>query len=154
MRERARRLTLVRADVRSVARPRVDVVAAYNYSFCVFKKRRDLMRYFHGARRSLRTGGLFFVTAFAGSRAMGTLTERTQRQLAGLQIIGTMALVFAFAALVLAAVGVFGVVAYGAKLRTREFGLRLALGATGAGIVRMMLRQNALLTLAGTAAVL
>lgn len=80
-----------------------------------------------------------------------TLTERTQRQLAGLQIIGAMAMVFALAALVLAAVGVFGVVAYGAKLRTREFGLRVALGATGAGIVRMMLRQNALLTLVGTA---
>jgi len=77
MREHARRLTLVRADVRSVTRPRVDVVAAYNYSFWVFKKRPDLLRYFRGARASLRPGGLFFVTAFAGNRAMGTLTERT-----------------------------------------------------------------------------
>jgi len=77
MREHARRLTLVRADVRSVTRPRVDVVAAYNYSFWVFKKRPDLLRYFRGARASLRPGGLFFVTAFAGNHAMGTLTERT-----------------------------------------------------------------------------
>jgi SAM-dependent methyltransferase len=75
---RGRRLTLVRADVRSVRRPQVDVIAAYNYSYWVFKERAQLLRYFRGARESLRPGGLFFVTAFCGTRAMGTLTERTR----------------------------------------------------------------------------
>jgi predicted permease len=78
-----------------------------------------------------------------------TLRERTDLQLAGLVIIADMALVFAGAALFLSAIGVFGVVAYGARLRTREFGLRLALGADGRGIVALQLRQNAPVALAG-----
>jgi len=78
MREHSSRLKLLRADVRSVTRPQVDVVAAYNYSFFVFKQRPDLMDYFRSARRSLRRGGLFFTTAFAGTGAMGTLTETTR----------------------------------------------------------------------------
>lgn len=81
-----------------------------------------------------------------------SLRERTERSIAGLTIIGTMALVFAFAALLLATVGVFGVVAYGARLRTREFGLRVALGAPGGRIVSMLLRQNALVVLVGIGA--
>jgi SAM-dependent methyltransferase len=78
MGKRARRLRLVRADVRAVTRPQVDVVAAFNYSYWVFKQRAQLLRYFRGARRSLRKDGLFFVTAFAGTQAMGTLVERTR----------------------------------------------------------------------------
>lgn len=78
-----------------------------------------------------------------------TLRERTDRFTAGLSIISAMALVFAGAALLLAAVGVFGVVSYGARLRTREFGLRRALGAGGGGIVALLLRQNATVALAG-----
>lgn len=81
-----------------------------------------------------------------------TLRERTDRQLAGLTVIAGMALVFAAAALLLSAIGVFGVVAYGARLRTREFGLRLALGADGRGIVALQLRQNAHIALAGIVA--
>jgi predicted permease len=81
-----------------------------------------------------------------------SLRERTERRIAGLSIIGSMALVFAAAALLLAAVGVFGVVAYGARLRTREFGLRIALGASGRGIVGLLLRQNTAVVLAGIGA--
>jgi predicted permease len=81
-----------------------------------------------------------------------TLSERTERRIAGLTILGAMALVFAAAALLLAAVGVFGVVAYGARLRTREFGLRIALGASGGGIIALLLRQNAAVGLSGIAA--
>lgn len=78
-----------------------------------------------------------------------TLTERTARATAGMSIVSAMAVVFALAALLLAAVGVFGVVAYAARLRTREFGLRLALGARATGLVGLLLRQNGGLLLAG-----
>jgi len=75
MGETGRRVTLLRRDVRHVTQPKVDVVAAYNYSYWVFHERRGLLEYFRAVRRSLRAGGLFFLTVFGGSEALGTLTE-------------------------------------------------------------------------------
>jgi len=80
-----------------------------------------------------------------------TLSERADRGLAGLSIMSGMASVFGAAALLLAAIGVFGVVAYGARMRGREFGLRIALGASRRGVIGLLLRQNAAVALAGIA---
>lgn len=60
--------------------------------------------------------------------------------------------VFAGVALLLAAVGLYGVVSHGVAERTREVGVRLALGATGRQVLRLFLRQGVLVTLAGMAA--
>lgn len=81
--------------------------------------------------------------------SIATLGERTRGWLAPMQIIGSMAGVFAIAALLLAAVGVYGVMAYAARRREREFGLRLALGAAGHSLEWMVLRQGAPQTLGG-----
>jgi putative ABC transport system permease protein len=59
--------------------------------------------------------------------------------------------VFAFAALVLAMAGVFGVLAYSVAQRTREIGVRLALGATDGKILGMVLGQGLVTALVGTA---
>jgi ABC-type antimicrobial peptide transport system permease subunit len=59
--------------------------------------------------------------------------------------------VFACAALLLAGIGLYGVVSYGVNGRIREFGIRLALGAHRDSIARLVLSQSARLAASGIA---
>jgi putative ABC transport system permease protein len=58
---------------------------------------------------------------------------------------------FAVMALLLAAMGIYGLMTASVSRRTREIGVRVALGATSRAVVRMVLRESAIVTIAGVA---
>ena len=78
--EDATRLTLKCADVREVSEPKVDIVAALNFSYFEFKTRDELREYFRIARNNLARDGILFLDAFGGYDAFRELKEKTRHK--------------------------------------------------------------------------
>jgi predicted permease len=70
-----------------------------------------------------------------------SLEVEVQRQLSGTRFLASILTAFAILAGVVAAVGIYGVTAYAAELRSREVAIRIAIGATPASVVRMFVRE-------------
>ncbi|ACB75098.1 ABC transporter permease [Opitutus terrae] len=81
-----------------------------------------------------------------------TLTSRVDEALLARRAPMALLSLFSGVALLLAALGVYGVLAFAVVQRTTEFGIRLALGATPRGIAWLVLRQGTVLVAVGVAA--
>lgn len=82
---------------------------------------------------------------------MLTFGEQVTRNFNRDRLIARLAGIFGLLALILACIGLYGVLAYGVARRTREIGIRMALGAARVGILRMVLREALLLVGIGIA---
>ena len=81
-----------------------------------------------------------------GERTMTQVAaESVSRRKFAMQVVG----LFGVLALLLAGVGIYGVIAYSVSQRTREIGIRVALGASRGAILSWVLKQGMILTIAG-----
>ena len=86
--------------------------------------------------------------SYASVRSFASILDGVTRQW---RLGATMFSIFGVLALVLAAVGLYGVVAYDVAQRVREMGVRIALGARGADLMRLVLWQGLRVSMAGAA---
>jgi len=80
-----------------------------------------------------------------------TLTEHLGASLVPARAAAAVLGSFGLLALALASIGIYGVTAYSVAQRTREIGIRIALGAEAADVVKLIVRQGVVLTFAGLA---
>jgi macrolide transport system ATP-binding/permease protein len=78
-----------------------------------------------------------------------TLREQVNRSTSGQQIMVTLLVIFSSVALVLAAIGLYGVISYMVSQSTRELGLRTALGATPTQLIQLIMSLGLRLTALG-----
>jgi putative ABC transport system permease protein len=153
----AGRVVGVVADVRQVAQDvpvDPEVYAPYTLEvwtgITVVARARDPARIIPALRNAVHTvvpraplRGLGGASSIRRMSAM--LSDSLERRRLAVMVVTA----FAGIAVLLAALGLYGVISYGVALRTRELGLRTALGATRGRILRLVLGQSARIVVAG-----
>jgi SAM-dependent methyltransferase len=71
-----RRVRLIQDNVLNVRSPKADIIAAMNFSYAVFKTRRELAAYIENAYRSLNKDGVYIMDGWGGSQAQVLMEER------------------------------------------------------------------------------
>ena len=76
----AKRVTLIHDNVLHVTQPKVDVTLALNFSYFIFKERKDLVHYFKQAYKGLKSDGIFFIDMYGGTEAQDEMEEKTKKK--------------------------------------------------------------------------
>ncbi len=142
-------------DVRGVsleAGPSFSVYVPYWQGFFIgtsfaVKTRQDPVAIAPAIRAAIRS-----IDAELPLSALQTMDEVVEGSVAQRRFQTNLVLVFGAAALLLASLGVYGVMSYAVTQRTTEIGIRLALGAERGAVLRMVLRQALRPVAAGVAA--
>ena len=113
-----------------------------------------LLRSASGSPAAIAPGVVAAITKLDPTLSLSVRTVRDQVDAALTQerLVAMLAGFFGVLALLLAGIGVYGVTAYGVHRRRTELGLRMALGAAPAGVMRLVLRRVAVLTALGVLA--
>lgn len=76
--DQQRRITLLQQNVLDVRSPRADAIAALNFSYSVFKTRKELAAYIRNCHRALEPGGVLFMDAWGGPDVQKQVTDKAR----------------------------------------------------------------------------
>jgi len=72
------RVSLIESDVLTVDTPKVDLLAAFNFSYWIFEERAQMLDYLRRCHESLRKDGLLFLDMFGGPESFEETKEKTK----------------------------------------------------------------------------
>lgn len=76
----ASRVELRQQDVLQVTREKSDVVCAFNFSYCCFLRREQMLQYVTAVRKSLRPDGIYFMDIHGGTECLEEMEETTKHR--------------------------------------------------------------------------
>jgi predicted permease len=140
----ARNVSLTQASEPEIFVP-VSIAGGTNQLFVLARSAGDPMAVLPAIRQAVRD-----LDADQPLYAIETLEQAMSASVFQHRLVLILLASFALVALSLACVGVYGIVSYAVSSRTREIGIRMALGADRSGVVRLVVRQSLALVGIGT----
>ncbi|MBC7457319.1 MAG: class I SAM-dependent methyltransferase [Bdellovibrionaceae bacterium] len=78
--DQQKRIELVQMNVLNKKVPQADIVVAVNFSYCLFREREQLKKYFQNVYKSIKPGGLYIIDVFGGSQCADEVLDRTKHK--------------------------------------------------------------------------
>jgi SAM-dependent methyltransferase len=73
--EQKKRMQYIEGDVLKGTSQKADIIVAFNFSYYIFKKRQQLLKYFKNVRKGLKKGGVFYIDLFGGPDSYKVIEE-------------------------------------------------------------------------------